>query len=109
MNRELPVVWSPDTRFHDPCHEVWVGVATTGTEVAARVDWFGAGKNLRSGTPSPEAVRRAVRTVLTDESYRRAARDLQRAYARRDAATELAALVDEVIAEREPRTTARHG
>src|SRR4051794_6791357 len=33
-----PVVWSPATRDHDPRHEVWVGVATEGTEVAARVD-----------------------------------------------------------------------
>jgi acetoin utilization deacetylase AcuC-like enzyme len=33
-----PVVWSPTTRDHDPKHEVWVGVATDGTEVAARVD-----------------------------------------------------------------------
>lgn len=34
----VPVVWSPETRGHDPRHEVWVGVATDGTEVAARVD-----------------------------------------------------------------------
>ena len=33
-----PVVWSPTTRDHDPKHEVWVGVATVGTEVAERVD-----------------------------------------------------------------------
>ena len=32
------MVWSPATRRHDPRHEVWVGVATPGTEVAARVD-----------------------------------------------------------------------
>ncbi len=32
------VVWSPDTRRHDPRHEVWLGVATPATEVAARVD-----------------------------------------------------------------------
>jgi acetoin utilization deacetylase AcuC-like enzyme len=39
MNQyRMPVVWSPTTREHDPQHEVWVGVATTGTEVAARVD-----------------------------------------------------------------------
>ncbi len=39
MNQyRMPVVWSPTTRDHDPQHEVWVGVATTGTEVAARVD-----------------------------------------------------------------------
>ena len=34
----MPVVWSPTTRDHDPKNEVWVGVATIGTEVAARVD-----------------------------------------------------------------------
>ena len=31
-------MWSPDTRLHDPRSEVWVGVATPGTEVAERVD-----------------------------------------------------------------------
>jgi acetoin utilization deacetylase AcuC-like enzyme len=35
---QLPVVWSAATRLHDPRHEVWVGVATDGTEVAERVD-----------------------------------------------------------------------
>src|SRR3954452_8204878 len=34
----IPVVWSPDTRLHDPRHEVWVGVPTPATEVAQRVD-----------------------------------------------------------------------
>lgn len=34
----VPVLWSPDTRLHDPRHEVWVGVQTIGTETAARVD-----------------------------------------------------------------------
>ncbi len=34
----VPVVWSPETRRHDPRHEVWVGVATEGTERADRVD-----------------------------------------------------------------------
>ena len=34
----IPVVWSPVTRAHHPKHEVWVGVATPGTEVAERVD-----------------------------------------------------------------------
>src|SRR4051794_8388558 len=35
---EVPVLWSPETRRHDPQNEVWIGVATIGTEVAARVD-----------------------------------------------------------------------
>ena len=34
----IPVVWSPETRRHEPMREVWVGVPTEGTEVPARVD-----------------------------------------------------------------------
>jgi acetoin utilization deacetylase AcuC-like enzyme len=34
----IPVVWSPETRRHQPMREVWVGVATDGTEVPERVD-----------------------------------------------------------------------
>jgi acetoin utilization deacetylase AcuC-like enzyme len=57
----VPVVWSPTTRAHDPEHEVWVGVATPGTEVAARVDAIlsaldGAGHELTEATPHPDDV-----------------------------------------------------
>ncbi|MFC6285047.1 hypothetical protein ACFP3Q_02705 [Nocardioides sp. GCM10027113] len=39
VNRtRIPVVWSPDTRLHDPRHEIWVGAATPAVEVAERVD-----------------------------------------------------------------------
>ncbi len=34
----IPVVWSPDTKRHQPKHEVWVGVPTPGTELPERVD-----------------------------------------------------------------------
>jgi acetoin utilization deacetylase AcuC-like enzyme len=34
----IPVVWSPDSRRHEPRQEVWVGVPTPGTEVPTRVD-----------------------------------------------------------------------
>jgi MGT family glycosyltransferase len=69
-------------------------------EVAARVEWFGVGINLRTGTPSVGAVRRAVRDVLTDNGFRDAARRMQVAYAQRDGVAEIACLVDDVIAER---------
>src|SRR6476660_455279 len=69
-------------------------------EVAARVAWTGAGINLRTGTPSAGAIRRAVRDVLDDEDYRRAASRLKQACAHRDGITAIATLVDEVIAER---------
>ncbi|BBZ21503.1 nucleotide disphospho-sugar-binding domain-containing protein [Mycolicibacterium gadium] len=70
-------------------------------EVAARVAWSGAGVNLKTGTPSPRAIRAAVRTVLGDGSYLRAARKLEAAFARRDGVAEIAALIDEVITERQ--------
>lgn len=34
----IPVVWSPETRRHEPMREVWVGVPTEGTELPERVD-----------------------------------------------------------------------
>ena len=68
-------------------------------EVAARVAWSGAGINLRTGTPTPGAVRAAVRKVLSDGRYLRRARELEAAFARRDGVAEIAAMVDEVIYE----------
>jgi MGT family glycosyltransferase len=75
-------------------------------EVAARVEYFGAGVNLRTGVPAAGDVRRAVRTVLNDDGYRQAAARLQTAYAKRDGVAEIASLIDEVISERLPE--ARH-
>jgi UDP:flavonoid glycosyltransferase YjiC (YdhE family) len=75
-------------------------------EVAARVEWVGAGVNLRTGTPSASALRSAVRTVLSDDRYRRAAQRLQSLYAERDGVAEIACLIDEVIAE--THADARH-
>ena len=34
----MPVVWSESCRLHDPGGELWIGVRTPGTEVAARAD-----------------------------------------------------------------------
>jgi UDP:flavonoid glycosyltransferase YjiC (YdhE family) len=39
-------------------------------EVAARVAWARVGVNLRTGHPHADAIRGAVQTVLSDESYR---------------------------------------
>jgi MGT family glycosyltransferase len=75
-------------------------------DVAARVEHFGAGVNLRTGVPSAGEVRRAVRTVLNDDTYRQAARRLRTAYEHRDGVAEIACLIDEVVAER--RTEAQH-
>jgi acetoin utilization deacetylase AcuC-like enzyme len=76
----MPVVWSPTTRLHDPQHEVWVGVATPGTEVAARVDAIltavtGAGHPLVEATIHPDEVLAGVHdpellSFLTDAVVR---------------------------------------
>jgi hypothetical protein len=42
-------------------------------EVAARVAWTGAGINLRTGTPTPRQIRKAVKDVVADPSHREAA------------------------------------
>ncbi len=68
-------------------------------EVAARVEYFGAGINLRTGTPSAAEVRHAVREVLGNPSFRDHASHLQSCYATRDGVTETASALDEVIAE----------
>ena len=46
-------------------------------EVAARVQWSGAGVNLHTGRPSPAMVGRAVRRVLARDAYRARARALR--------------------------------
>jgi UDP:flavonoid glycosyltransferase YjiC (YdhE family) len=77
-------------------------------EVAARVQWAGAGINLHTGRPSQAMVAQAVRRVLARSSYRRRARALRAQIAATDplgtisqALTELCAANDE---ERRPET-----
>lgn len=72
-------------------------------EVAARVGWSGAGINMRTGAPTPRALRAAIRAVLHHPHYRNCARTLQTAFAQRDGVAEIALLLDEVIAERRTR------
>ena len=38
MGLSLPVVWSDRCRLHEPGGEIWLGLRTAGTEVAARTD-----------------------------------------------------------------------
>ena len=79
---------------------VVAGATEDKPEVAARVAWSGAGVDLRTGTPTAAMVRHAVRKVLGDHRYLARARALEAAFAQRDGVAEIAALVDEVIAER---------
>jgi MGT family glycosyltransferase len=54
-------------------------------EVSARVAWSGAGIDLKTARPKPQAVRDAVRAVLRDRRYKARATALAAEYARYDA------------------------
>jgi UDP:flavonoid glycosyltransferase YjiC (YdhE family) len=68
-------------------------------EVIARVAWSGVGRRIRTDSPSPAAVRRAVRAVLRDPRYRRAARGMADRMATSRGTDQLAEVVDALIAE----------
>ncbi|MGI5442938.1 glycosyltransferase [Streptomyces shenzhenensis] len=62
-------------------------------EVAARVQWSGAGLDLRTGQPSPEAVRDAVLAVLGEPGYHARAAGLRAEIERHDALDAIAEVV----------------
>lgn len=63
-------------------------------EVAARVEWAGAGINLRKQRPSPGEVRDAVKEVLVNPVYRENAKRIQSDFAKYDAPTRAAELLE---------------
>ncbi len=69
-------------------------------EVAARVAWSGAGIDVGTGTPSPRALRRAIRRVLTEPIFGDRARALGAEMATFDAPVAAADLTERLAAER---------
>jgi UDP:flavonoid glycosyltransferase YjiC (YdhE family) len=76
-------------------------------EIARRVAWSGAGIDLRTGRPSPSAVRSAVERVLASPSYRERARAVGESLAAHGGAPAAADLVERLATTRAPvpRTT----
>jgi MGT family glycosyltransferase len=66
-------------------------------EVAARVEWAGAGINLRKQRPSPQEIREAVAEVLSNPAYGENARRIQADFAKHDAPTKAAELLEALI------------
>jgi MGT family glycosyltransferase len=75
-------------------------------EVAARVQWSGAGINLRTGSPSPAMVARGVRRVLGRPSYRARAQALQEEIAASDPLGDISTALAQLCARREWRARA---
>jgi UDP:flavonoid glycosyltransferase YjiC (YdhE family) len=61
------------------------GTSEDKPEVATRVAGSGAGINLKTATPKPEEVRKAVFELLHEPRYRERARVLAAEYAQYDA------------------------
>lgn len=70
------------------------GLTEDKAEVSANLEWSGAGINLRTNKPSPEAIRSAARKILDDSTYRDRAQELAREFKSHDTESELLALVE---------------
>jgi MGT family glycosyltransferase len=57
------------------------GASEDKPQVSARVAWSGAGIDLRTGTPTPEQIRKAVLDVLNNNTYRERANALKEHFA----------------------------
>jgi MGT family glycosyltransferase len=65
--------------------------------IAARVGWTRAGINLKTRYATPEQVRDAVRSILTEKHYRHEAQRLRTNFSRYDALAEIARTVDAML------------
>ncbi len=77
---------------------VVAGNLETEVETAARVAWSGAGLDLRTGRPSPEALRSAVARIRSDGAFLPAAARIAAQISSSDAEGAIADLVDELAA-----------
>ncbi|MET0975999.1 MAG: nucleotide disphospho-sugar-binding domain-containing protein [Leifsonia sp.] len=67
-------------------------------ETTARVAWSGAGVNLRTGTPTADAVAGGVLAVLAEPSYRKAAERLAAAIAVSPGVNGLVPIIERLVA-----------
>lgn len=75
---------------------VVAGATEDKPEIAARVEWVGAGIDLRTGGPTPAEIGTAVRSVLATPSFSEAARRLQTEIAAHRPFDEIAGQVEEL-------------
>jgi MGT family glycosyltransferase len=66
-------------------------------DVTARIEWSGAGINLATNQPSPQAVRDAVRAVLDQPNYRARAQAMAGEFAAIDTRAEIIRIINEVV------------
>ncbi|CAN5260268.1 glycosyltransferase [soil metagenome] len=70
-------------------------------EIAARVAWSGAAIDLRTGRPTPKALKKAIARMLAEPAFRERAQAIQRTMATCDAPRRAADLVETLVSVRE--------
>jgi MGT family glycosyltransferase len=78
---------------------VSAGLTEDKDEVNAHVQWSGAGIDLITNQPTPDAIKAAVDTLLTQPQYRERAQQLAREFATHNAEAELLNLIEACISE----------
>ncbi|MCP4359827.1 MAG: glycosyltransferase [Chloroflexi bacterium] len=71
-------------------------------EVCARIAWAEAGINLKAKSVKPEQVKRAVRTILQDPSYKQNAERIQEDFAKWDAPAKAVEMLEALLGTRKP-------
>jgi MGT family glycosyltransferase len=66
-------------------------------EVAARLEYSGAGINLRNQKPTSKNIMKAYRKIMSDQSYKQKAEELKREYAKFDAPVLAIGMIEELI------------
>jgi UDP:flavonoid glycosyltransferase YjiC (YdhE family) len=75
---------------------VVAGISEEKPEVAARAEWAGLGFNLKTGTPTVEALLSAVKEVIENPKYKKRALELEAEMATYDPVGVFAQTIDEL-------------
>ncbi len=82
---------------------VVAGATEEKPEIAARVAWAGVGINLKTGTPSSDKIRCAVRKILRDHCYKQNAQRLQTEFQQYNGPQQAADLIEKLITKNEKK------
>ena len=70
--------------------------------VAARIEWFGTGVRIPAAECEPARLRKAIETVLSEDSFRASARRFQQIIRERDGLRRAADIIEQVAATGQP-------
>jgi UDP:flavonoid glycosyltransferase YjiC (YdhE family) len=79
---------------------VTAGLTEDKADVNARVAWSGVGIDLATNNPTPQALRKAVRAVLENPTYRSQASSMAEDFRRIDSKSEILRILGKVAAEK---------